>query len=136
MNRSYTRDRSNTPGSVSRMVWVSLWMAFCFQNKMEEQRSRRIQRIVEGLLPRTMDPKDRASETDLLLQFCLSLSKVNQRVLIAIQYSTPFEYRFETSIVRAHADPFAIYQMHKIRFIPYPLLTNLTTFSNVVQWCQ
>ncbi|KOX71067.1 Neprilysin [Melipona quadrifasciata] len=43
---------------------------------MEEQRSRRIQRIVEGLLPRTMDPKDRASETDLLLQFCLSLSKI------------------------------------------------------------
>ncbi|XP_076284156.1 neprilysin-1 isoform X4 [Lasioglossum baleicum] len=46
------------------------------RNKMEEHRSRRIQKIVEGLLPKTMDPKDRASETDLLLQFCLSLSKI------------------------------------------------------------
>ncbi|XP_076638551.1 neprilysin-1 isoform X4 [Colletes latitarsis] len=45
-------------------------------NKMEEQRSRRIQKIVEGLLPTSMDPKNRASETDLLLQFCLSLSKI------------------------------------------------------------
>ncbi|XP_053985683.1 neprilysin-1-like isoform X2 [Hylaeus volcanicus] len=45
-------------------------------NKMEEQRSLRIQKIVDGLLPTTMDPKDRASETDLLLQFCLSLSKI------------------------------------------------------------
>lgn len=44
---------------------------------MEELRSRRIHRIVEGFLPKSMDPKDRASETDLLLQFCLSLSKVN-----------------------------------------------------------
>lgn len=46
------------------------------QSKMEELRSRRIHRIVEGFLPKTMDPKDRASEIDLLLQFCLSLSKV------------------------------------------------------------
>ncbi|CAL7951057.1 unnamed protein product [Xylocopa violacea] len=45
-------------------------------SKMEELRSRRIQTIVEGLLPQTMDPKDRATETDLLLQFCLSLSKI------------------------------------------------------------
>ncbi|XP_076666127.1 neprilysin-1 isoform X2 [Andrena cerasifolii] len=45
-------------------------------NKMEEQRSRRIQKIIEGLLPKTMDPKDRASEADLLQQFCMSLSKI------------------------------------------------------------
>lgn len=51
---------------------------------MEEQRSRRIQKIVDGLLPKTMDPKDRASETDLLLQFCLSLSKVSRYIF----YST------------------------------------------------
>ncbi|XP_043792459.1 neprilysin-1-like isoform X1 [Apis laboriosa] len=46
------------------------------KSKMEELRSRRIHRIVEGFLPKSMDPKDRASETDLLLQFCLSLSKI------------------------------------------------------------
>ncbi|XP_006616629.1 neprilysin-1-like isoform X4 [Apis dorsata] len=52
--------------------------AFFAENpsKMEELRSRRIHRIVEGFLPKSMDPKDRASETDLLLQFCLSLSKI------------------------------------------------------------
>ncbi|KZC06197.1 Phosphate-regulating neutral endopeptidase, partial [Dufourea novaeangliae] len=43
---------------------------------MEEHRSRKIRKIVEGLLPKTMDPKDRATETDLLVQFCLSLSKI------------------------------------------------------------
>lgn len=51
---------------------------YYFQSKMEELRSRRIHRIVEGFLPKSMDPKDRASETDLLLQFCLSLSKVSE----------------------------------------------------------
>ncbi|XP_017883535.1 neprilysin-1-like isoform X2 [Ceratina calcarata] len=66
------------------------------KNKMEEQRSRRIQKIVEGFLPEAMDPKDRASETDLLLQFCLSLNKhkdlynwvdVDQRVYVPFNMS-------------------------------------------------
>lgn len=46
------------------------------RTKMEEQRSRRIQKIVQGFLPPTMDPKERSSETDLLVQFCLSLGKI------------------------------------------------------------
>lgn len=69
----------------------------CFQNKMEERRSRRIQKIVDGLLPKTMDPKDRASETDLLLQFCLSLSKVSRYVFyspITNRYLNIFEAFF------------------------------------------
>lgn len=69
----------------------------CFQNKMEERRSRRIQKIVDGLLPKTMDPKDRASETDLLLQFCLSLSKVSRYIFyspITNRYLNIFETFF------------------------------------------
>ncbi|KAI4501551.1 hypothetical protein M0802_003428 [Mischocyttarus mexicanus] len=46
------------------------------KNKREERRSRRLRKIVEGMLPKTMSPKERSSETDLLLQFCLSLSKI------------------------------------------------------------
>ncbi|XP_015187858.1 PREDICTED: neprilysin-like isoform X2 [Polistes dominula] len=46
------------------------------KNKREERRSRRLQKIVEGMLPKTMSSKERSSETDLLLQFCLSLSKI------------------------------------------------------------
>ncbi|XP_047359267.1 neprilysin isoform X2 [Vespa velutina] len=46
------------------------------KSKREERRSRRLQKIVEGMLPKTMSPKERSSEKDLLLQFCLSLSKI------------------------------------------------------------
>ncbi|KAG7200209.1 hypothetical protein KM043_000641 [Ampulex compressa] len=46
------------------------------KTKREELRSQRIQKIAQGLLPKNMDPKERASETDLLLQFCLSLGKI------------------------------------------------------------
>ncbi|XP_043676483.1 neprilysin-like [Vespula pensylvanica] len=46
------------------------------KSKREERRSRRLQKIVEGMLPKTMSPKERSSEKDLLLQFCLSLNKI------------------------------------------------------------
>ncbi|XP_011057203.1 PREDICTED: neprilysin-1-like isoform X2 [Acromyrmex echinatior] len=62
------------------------------QKNRDVQRSRRIREIVQGFLPKNMDPEERSSETDLLLQFCLSLEKhkdlynwvdVEQRVYVA-----------------------------------------------------
>ncbi|XP_012226290.1 neprilysin-1 [Linepithema humile] len=46
------------------------------QKNRDVQRLRRIQEIVRGFLPKDMNPKEQSSETDLLLQFCLSLEKV------------------------------------------------------------
>ncbi|KAG5321089.1 NEP protein, partial [Pseudoatta argentina] len=46
------------------------------QRNRDVQRSRRIREIVQGFLPKNMDPEERSSETDLLLQFCLSLEKI------------------------------------------------------------
>ncbi|KAG5319125.1 NEP protein, partial [Acromyrmex heyeri] len=46
------------------------------QKNRDVQRSRRIREIVQGFLPKNMDPEERSSETDLLLQFCLSLEKI------------------------------------------------------------
>lgn len=92
----------------------------CFQNKMEERRSRRIQKIVDGLLPKTMDPKDRASETDLLLQFCLSLSKVSR-----LQPNNESLSKYLWSVFHFH--PLTIYFI-----IAFTLCSssNLTMFSN------
>ncbi|XP_043274148.1 neprilysin isoform X3 [Venturia canescens] len=49
------------------------------KNAREEQRSRRIEKIIEGLLPKDMDPRERSSEADQLLQFCLALNKIYPR---------------------------------------------------------
>ncbi|XP_018357556.1 PREDICTED: endothelin-converting enzyme 1-like, partial [Trachymyrmex cornetzi] len=46
------------------------------QKNRDVQRSRRIREIVQGFLPKNMDPEEQSSETDLLLQFCLSLEKI------------------------------------------------------------
>ncbi|XP_011867543.1 PREDICTED: neprilysin-1 [Vollenhovia emeryi] len=46
------------------------------QKNRDVQRSRRIREIVRGFLPKNMDPNEQLSETDLLLQFCLSLEKI------------------------------------------------------------
>ncbi|XP_011636388.1 neprilysin-1-like [Pogonomyrmex barbatus] len=46
------------------------------QKNRDVQRSRRIQEIARGFLPKNMDPEEQSSETDLLLQFCLSLEKI------------------------------------------------------------
>ncbi|XP_018056430.1 PREDICTED: neprilysin-1-like [Atta colombica] len=62
------------------------------QKNRDVQRSHRIREIVQGFLPKNMDPEERSSETDMLLQFCLSLEKhkdlynwvdVEQRVYVA-----------------------------------------------------
>ncbi|XP_071650462.1 neprilysin-1 isoform X1 [Temnothorax longispinosus] len=46
------------------------------QKNRDVQRLRKIREIVRGFLPKNMDPKEQSSETDLLLQFCLSLEKI------------------------------------------------------------
>ncbi|EZA60236.1 Endothelin-converting enzyme [Ooceraea biroi] len=46
------------------------------QKNRDVQRSRNIQEIVRGFLPKNMSPKEQSSEMDLLLQFCLSLEKI------------------------------------------------------------
>ncbi|XP_070166397.1 neprilysin-1 isoform X3 [Polyergus mexicanus] len=46
------------------------------QKNEDVQRSGRIQEIVRGFLPKNMSLKERSSETNLLLQFCLSIEKI------------------------------------------------------------
>ncbi|XP_018397031.1 PREDICTED: neprilysin-like [Cyphomyrmex costatus] len=46
------------------------------QKNRDVQRSRRIREIVRGFLPKNTDPEEQSSETDLLLQFYLSLEKI------------------------------------------------------------
>ncbi|XP_031780463.1 neprilysin-1 isoform X2 [Nasonia vitripennis] len=48
-------------------------------NNREEKRSRRIQKIIQGLIPRDMESRERSSEADQLLQFCLALNKIYPR---------------------------------------------------------
>lgn len=49
---------------------------FFFQKNRDVERLRRIREIIQGYLPKTMSFKEQSSETDLLLQFYLSLEKV------------------------------------------------------------
>ncbi|GAB1862340.1 Endothelin-converting enzyme 1 [Camponotus japonicus] len=50
---------------------------FLTDQKIEDvQRSDKIQEIVRGFLPKNMSLKEQSSETNLLLQFCLSLKKI------------------------------------------------------------
>ncbi|XP_015589308.1 neprilysin-1 [Cephus cinctus] len=49
------------------------------KNNMEEKRSQRILKIIDGLLPKKMNDKDKAMETEQLSQFCTALSKIYPR---------------------------------------------------------
>ncbi|XP_023244944.1 endothelin-converting enzyme-like 1 [Copidosoma floridanum] len=49
------------------------------KNSREEKRSDKIQKIIQGLIPSDMEPKERSSEADKLLQFCLALNKIYPR---------------------------------------------------------
>ncbi|KAL0115549.1 hypothetical protein PUN28_010815 [Cardiocondyla obscurior] len=46
------------------------------QKNRDVQRLRKFREIVQGFLPKNMDPEEKSSETDLLLQFCVSLEKI------------------------------------------------------------
>ncbi|XP_051159480.1 neprilysin-1-like [Leptopilina boulardi] len=49
------------------------------KNRKEEARIRKIQKIVERLIPIDMDPQARSLEADQLIQFCLALHKIYPR---------------------------------------------------------
>jgi hypothetical protein len=61
------------------MFLVYYNISFFSQKNRDVQRSRKIQEIVRGFLPKNMIPKEQSSEIDLLLQFCSSLEKVKIR---------------------------------------------------------
>ncbi|XP_015109217.1 neprilysin-2 [Diachasma alloeum] len=49
------------------------------KNAREEERCRRIERIIRSFLPKDMENRERSYETYLLMQFCLALSKIYPR---------------------------------------------------------
>ncbi|XP_023288440.1 neprilysin-1 [Orussus abietinus] len=81
------------------------------KSSMVEKRSQMIEKIIRGLLPRMMDPRERSAETDQILQFCSALGKILPR----------------------HKDLYNWVDVDQRAFVPYNL-THLQESFGYIRW--